>query len=387
MYVYRVKIYGYNLSLFRIVFILWIALYVRDVLVGKKNIKISHIKYIVLFLGIIAINIIDILRIDDYSLVKDVINHLINMSLVFLIINYVDTENKLDTFIFIFILGSAAALFISIFSFFTIEIPFEHLLKSFQSDELNNLSFIIYYESMIRLSSSFYDPNYYGLYICFILTFSFYYYNYVAEKLLVIFLLFLNAIALFLTLSRTAIIGFFIIIFLTAVLIKRFWLKLMWLIPLMILGIVYYYSFPEKLSEHIFWGRFADAESLLNRFIYYEVGCETFINNPWTGGSSQSLANELPHSSAHIVYLSILAKYGIIGFLIYSIFIFYPVYYVIKYKSELKKKYVYLLSALYLPTLIMYLGYDFFQFLEFQYIVFGIVYSIILNRIGKYRLC
>ena len=160
----------------------------------------------------------------------------------------------------------------------------------------------------------------------------------------------------------------------------------MWLIPIIILGLVYFYSYSEKLSGHQFWERIVDTESIIDRLYYYEIGYKTFINNLFIGGSTKTLADALPNASSHIVYLSLLAKYGIFGFTIYSFFIFYPIFYVIKLGDKLKKKIRYLILSIYLPLIFMYLGYDFFQFLEFQYLCFGIIYSIILNKIGIYKI-
>ena len=86
--------------------------------------------------------------------------------------------------------------------------------------------------------------------------------------------------------------------------------------------------------------------------------------------------------SAHIVYLSLLAKFGIVGFLIYGSFIFFPLVYVFRRGKSLEEQYRYLISAIYLALIVMYIWYDYFLFLEFQYIVIGIVYSIIINKLG-----
>ena len=152
LYIYRVEIYNYNITIFRIIFIIWVIFFIKDIILKKKKVKKSYVVFILIYFLVLVVNIIDIFRVyDEYVLIKDIINHLVNMFLVYLVVTYIDTESKIDNIIHLYILGSLIALLISAYTVLTTEIPFQSILKSFQSDKLPNLSLVIYYGSMIRL--------------------------------------------------------------------------------------------------------------------------------------------------------------------------------------------------------------------------------------------
>jgi O-antigen ligase len=331
------------------------------------------------------INLIDWLKLDTSSLLgKDILNHITNLSLVCLVVYYINSEKKLDAAMRVYVLGSLLAIYIAAFSFVTGELPFEWLIRSFESElrESQRLMFPTKDLSVFRITSSFTDPSFYGLYICFVIILCIYLYYYVEKNKYIPALLFINFVALIGTLSRTALLGFAVIIAVSIFKIRRFWVQLAWLVPIIVFCSIFFYFNPEILNSLILYERFTDAESAIIRLNYIKNGLEVFIDNPIMGGGSELLGHGELNPSAHLVYLSILAKYGLIGFIIYAIFLLYPIYHVARHKDSLPGKYVYLITAVYSTLLVMYLFYDFFQFLEFQYLMFGFVYSIVLNRIG-----
>jgi hypothetical protein len=306
------------------------------------------------------------------------------LSLVFLVVYYINNEKKLDAAMRVYILGSLLAIYIAVFSFVTGGLPFEWLIRTFESElrEGQSLMFSTKDLSVFRITSSFTDPSFYGLYICFVIILCIYTYYFVEKKKYIPILLFINIAALVGTLSRTALLGFAVIVAVSMLKIRRFWVQSIWLVPILVCCSIVFYFNPEIISSLILYERYTDAQSAIIRLEYIRNGLDVFFNNPIMGGGSDLLGQGDLNPSAHLVYLSILAKYGLIGFTIYAIFLLYPIFHVARHKDTLSKKYVYLIVTVYSTIFIMYLFYDFFHFLEFQYLMFGFVYSIVLNRIG-----
>jgi hypothetical protein len=385
LHVYSIHFQGINVSLFRILFVLWSIIFLKDILLSRKIIKKSYGILFGLFLLIFVINLIDWLRVDDkYMLGKDMINHIIDMSLVCLVVVYINTEKKLETAIKLYVLGSLIALLIATFSLVTGKLPFEALIREFQAENRQGLDFVIQDMTVFRFASSFYDPNFYGLYLCFVIILCIYIYNYVDKGKSLSVLVVPNIAALFLTFSRTAFLGFVVLFAVSLLLIRRFRVIVIRWIPITILVFLIFLFFNlEMVKSFVQYERYVDTSSIYKRLPYQENGLRVFADNPVVGGSTQQLLTDItPVASAHVVYLSLLAKYGLIGFSIYLVFLIYPIYYAIRKGSSLSAKYVFLIVAVYLSIFVMYLSYDFFQFLEFQYLMFGFVYSIVVNRIG-----
>ena len=385
LYIYSLHLWGINISLFRILFLIWCAYFLKDILLGNINIKRSYGLFYGLYIMILIINLIDWLKLDANPLLgKDIFNHIANLSLVFLVVYYINSEKKLDAAMRVYVLGSLLAFFIAVYSFVMGELPFEWFIRTFESElrESQRLMFSTKDLSAFRITSSFTDPSFYGLYICFVIILCIYLYYYVEKIKYIPALLFINIVALVGTLSRTALLGFAVIIAVSIFKIRRFWVQLAWLAPIMVCCSIFFYFNPEIFNSLILYERFTDAESAIIRLDYIKNGLEVFIDNPIMGGGSDLLGQGELNPSAHLVYLSILAKYGLIGFIVYAIFLLYPICHVAIYKNSLPGKYVYLIIAVYSTIFVMYLFYDFFQFLEFQYLMFGFVYSIVLNRIG-----
>ena len=379
LYVYRIYIYGVNISLFRILFIFWWSIFLKDVILRKVVIKKSFFILFLILIPVFSVNMFDLARLDGHhALIRDALNHLGNIALVFLVALYINNEKKLNLFIKYFIFSSLLAFLIAAWGAYFEKIPFEEILVAMKSEYISELEYVNIYESLARWTSSFYDPNFYGLYSCFVLIFCLYQKYFLHEGKGNNFFFVVNFVALALTASRSAYFGFAVIAVLTLWRMRMIPRVLSWKIPIILLGMILLILFESDLRL-----RFFNPESLQDRWRYIENGIGAFWENPILGVSSAGLLNEeIRNPSTHIVYLSLLAKYGIIGFLCYLPFLFYPLYYVIFANRKIEEKYKYLIMTTYLSLLIMYLGYDYFQILEFQYLVFGVMYSIALNKIG-----
>ena len=386
-YVYRMPLFGINISVFRLIFLVWLGIFVIDVSLAKIRFRKGHVVLAALFFLILMVNASDLIRMTNWELYgRDVANHLVNLGFAGIISVYASTKEKVNYLIKTYIVCSIIALAISCFVLYTGHLPFEAFLREAKSIYMPNITdYTIYYGSMIRLASSFYDPNFYGLYLCLVIIFIIYYKYYVKNGFYLDILLFLNIVALIFTLSRTAWVGLFVIFAVSVAKIPRFrttGILVTLFIFALIVAAALFQTNSIEFDRNSFYSRIDDARSVVDRFHYIANGVSAFVRNPLFGvGSKGLVTDEIPIPSAHLVYLSLLAKYGVIGFAVYALFIFYPLFYVYR-ERRLENAYRYLIVCIYSAILVMYLAYDFFAFLEFQYLMFGMVYSIIINRIG-----
>ena len=385
LYVYRISFFGINLSLFRILFIFWFLVLLKDLLLRKIILRKSYLFLLSIILMISSIQAIDAIRMENLSWYgKEIFNHMTNLLLVFLVVTYFDTEQKLNSLIRMFIAGSVFALLISLFTLISGHLPFETLLRPFYSEYMQEHVYLVRYRSSLRLASSFFDPNFYGVYICLVIIFCLYYLHFIRRSPLVRLVLYVNLCALIFTMSRTSLVGVLVLFLISLCMIRGFasrWVPRM--IFLLLLGLVMVLVFSDRLANSDLLFRLYDPESLIDRMRYIDNGLEAFVRNPILGvGTEGLLSDEVPVPSTHIVYLSLLAKHGILGFFVYSIFLFYPLFYVFSIKKRLAPGFQYLILCVQGTLLTIFFAYDLFKFLEFEYLVFGIVYSVILNGLG-----
>ena len=384
LYIYSINIFGINISIFRILFIILCLKYFKDLIFRKKKLLNKHFFLIKIFFFVILINIFDYLRLNTgNTLGKDIINHVINFTLIILIVFYVKNEKRVNYVIKCYLFGSLIASYIAIFSWFQGHLPFEEIIRSNQSEIRESQQFTGYFNLVTRFTSSFTDPSFYGLYLCFVLCLCIYYFYFQNKNKFIFILFILNFFLLILTLSRTALAGFFMIIVVSIFSIKNFYKQVIYSFIFFVTVVVFFvYTNPKLFELLIDIDIYKSLESINARGDYWQNGIRVFFKNPIIGGGTQKLSNDDFISSAHLVYLSLLAKYGILGFLLYFTFLVYPIYFAIGNRKLLDKKYVFLIAAIYSSILLMYTTYDFFQFLEFQYLIFGIIYAIIINRCG-----
>jgi O-antigen ligase len=384
LYIYSLNFSGINISIFRVLFLLLCLKYFKDLIFRKEKILKKHFFLIKIYFFVISINLFDYLRLNiGNTLGKDIINHIINFTLILLVVFYVNNEKRVNYVIKCYLLGSLIASYIAIFSWVQGHLPFEEIIRSNQSEIRESQQFTGYFNLVTRFTSSFTDPSFYGLYLCFVLCLCIYFFYFQNKNKFIVILFILNFLLLILTLSRTALAGFFMIIVVSIFFIKNFYKLVIYFFILFILIVAFFiYSYPELFELLIDVDIYKSLDSINARGDYWQNGINVFFSNPIIGGGTQKLSNDDFISSAHLVYLSLLAKYGILGFLLYFTFLVYPIYYAIGNRKLLDKKYVFLIVAIYSSILLMYTTYDFFQFLEFQYLIFGIVYAIIINRCG-----
>jgi hypothetical protein len=140
----------------------------------------------------------------------------------------------------------------------------------------------------------------------------------------------------------------------------------------------------SELSEatSLATARVADGKSLQGRMEHIRQGLKVFRGHPVVGGGSAALLVQgTGNSSAHVSYLTLLARHGIIGLLAYMAYLLYPLSVVWLRGASWAHRYfvTVTLGAL----LIVYLGYDILFFFEVQYLFFGLMYSIALEHADR----
>ncbi len=385
LYVYRIPVFDINVTFFRILYVFWLLILLADLTLHRISLRRSYALYFVMFFGVVLLNGLDLSRLSNVARYgRDVVGHLINVSLVGLIILYFNTEQKIERLIRIFSLSSLFALAIALFSAYTGRIPFEDVILAEKTQFVVQDQFAIYSHGFLRLASSFYDPNFYGLYLCFVVVFCFYLIYFHRVRWIYKAILLSAVAAIVLTMSRTSFVGLSIILLISVIKMRRTWGLIGFLACTALAGLFVFVLFSPYLApERNFLEGLSDPASVIDRFNYIQNGLEAFDRNFLFGSGTEGLVSRVnANASAHIVYLSWLAKYGLVGFALYASFLFYPLVYVYMRGRRLRAKYRYLIVAIYSALVVMYLAYDYFAFLEFEYLVFGIVYSIILNRMG-----
>ena len=385
LYVYRVSIFDVNVSLFRIVYVFWVLIFLVSLLLGKLTFRRRYLFYISLFSGILIINICDLSRMSEMTVYgRDTVNHLINLSLVGLLLFYLNSEDKVNQFIRLFVLISLFALSIAVYGAIEGHIPFEEWLLAGKSDYVSQTALTLSYEGANRLAGSFYDPNFFGLYLCFVVILCFYIIQFLGGGKFYWVILLVTVLTLLLTISRSALAGLLVVLLVTLAKARRSSRVFMTVAVIgLLLGLIWLLASGGSPYIMQIFDQALSPESVDDRFRYISNGVDAFGRGLFLGvGTEGLLGKDIAVPSAHVVYLSLLAKHGIIGFAVYAIFIFYPLIYLSLAGPRLAPGYRYLILATYGALTTMYFAYDYFAFLEFQYLVFGIIYSIILNRLG-----
>jgi hypothetical protein len=261
------------------------------------------------------------------------------------------------------------------------EIPFEEILRTYGSISAEKMNYINVDGSLIRLTGPFVDPNFFGIYLFTVFVYSLWMFHFYGQNKLYLLLALVSLVTLFLTISRTAMVG--ILVFFT---VYISWLPretrdivLRGSSVFMLLAIILLCIFSGSFSERIL-----NPESVFERMQFISRGVDAFTAGPLLGSGPASLVDETTGiATAHLMYLSILAKFGLVGAIPYFVFIFYPLWSVITRRELFLREYRFLVIGLYFPLFFMYFLYDFLYFLEFQYLIFAIGYSIVFSPYAK----
>jgi O-antigen ligase len=384
--VYRIPFWGFNLSPFRVVYLAWVALFLKDLLVRKFTFTKDYLFLIALLASLVALNVIDVLRMEDIERYgRDSAEHLVDLSLVLLVALYTRTEESFEVLVRAIVFSSILALAIAVYVGVYGQVPLEQFLMENRSEFITRPELVVTSNSIIRNASCFYDPTFYGLYLCFVIAFCFYLMYFVRPSKPVYFpILVVNVIALFMSTSRSALVGFAVFLFVALVFVPESKKLLYALFGAVLLAVlIAVFELRALASPSDFVDQLISADSSYSRLELIMNGYESWLRAPIFGSGTESLlgpGQTIP--SAHLAYLSLLAKFGLFGFAFYLVFLLTPVVVVLAKGQTIPRKYRFLVIGMYLPVFFMYFFYDFLAFLEFQYLCFGIGYSVILNHHG-----
>jgi hypothetical protein len=374
LYVYRLDVAHVNLSLLRIV---GMALVVRCVLVvAMRAFKGWALRWpaLVLFVStffVFALNLLDYAQLAPMPALRTPISaHLFNIVLFISIFAYIDTERKFILSLKTYVWASIVALFVAYYAYFLGDIPFSFLLHKFGSDFARDLTYLNVNDGVVRLTGPFYDPNFYGIYLLSVVVISAWLYRHWERSRLYLALIAVSIFSLLLTGSRTALMGLGVAYLCYIALESKN--KNLHMKTLYVLGLVAIVVFITGVSS----GRFFDMDSVTDRLRFYETAWRAFSDNVYFGGGTVAvLEPESGVSTAHMVYLSLLGKYGLFGTAIYLVFIFCPLGYAHVARGVMPVRYRNLIFYLLVPLAAMYVSYDFMTFLEFEYFIFAIAYA------------
>ena len=377
LYVYRFAVGGVNIAAFRVVVALWVVAVAAGMLSNRITWRRETLASLALLLLLAAVNAVDLARTDDISIIgRDTAVHMVNLALVALVLTTVRDRRSLQLWFATLAWTSVVPLAISASTMIYGQLPLEALLLSHMTEMVAIKQFTIRYESTLRLAGAFYDPNFYGIYLVQVLAISVWLYPRTRYRTTLGLLIALNTAALVLTLSRTAWVGLAVLaVIALASMPPR---KLMPLAIAIVLSIVI--AFPLMLDSggsmviQDIVARFTDSASTIDRIDYLANGWRAFADSPLSGSGSEGLLEgRFNVASAHNVYLTWLAKYGILGTLPYITFLFGPLLIASANQRQdiaLRR----LICRIIVPLSIMYLAYDAFAFLEFQFLIFGLLW-------------
>ncbi|RDU96036.1 O-antigen ligase family protein [Trinickia dinghuensis] len=374
LYVYRLDLAGVNLSVLRVV---GAVLIVRCVLVvamrifGNWALRWPAVVMLVSTFFVFALNLLDYAQLAPLpGLRTPIAAHLFNIVLFIAVFAYLDTERKFVLSLKTYVWASCAALFIGYYAYFFGDIPFSFLLHAYGSSFARDLNYLNVNDGVVRLTGPFYDPNFYGIYLLSVAIACAWLYKHFERSPLYVAVMVVSVFSIFLTESRTALMGLGVAYLCYIGLESRN--KSFHLRTLYILGLIGIIVFVSGVSS----GRLFDMDSVSDRFRFYETAWRAFSDNVFFGGGSAAvLEQESGVSTAHMVYLSLLGKYGLFGTAIYLVFIFCPLAYAYLVRHALQERYRNLVVYLFVPLAAMYVSYDFMTFLEFEYFLFAIGYA------------
>jgi O-antigen ligase len=239
-------------------------------------------------------------------------------------------------------------------------LPFEGFLRTHGGPATRNLGFLGYDIYFNRATSAFYDPNFYGIYSALVVLVALGLWLTVDKQRWLLWLAAMNVLFLGASLSRTgaaALLGTLVLIALVPWRIPRPRRRLVAAIAagacVCVFAasavqsrayrarlIAWWTSDPKAVSDHdaataetraLFTTppdseRLTGGASLADRFRRINHGWQVFRSAPWLGRGAAALLHPdfPPHASAHVVYLTLLARYGIVGTLVYAAFALTP---------------------------------------------------------------
>lgn len=386
-YVYRVPVIGVEpFRLLQGVLFAWATYCMCTV---EWRLRPRHGLAVVLLAVLAAIPTVDLVRAAEPEMIgRNLGNHLASLFLIPVIVFACTQPGHVFSVMNWMIAGSVGALALAGCWVVTGRLPLEFLVNQMVGTETSLADVTFSDAGRLRLAAGFFDPNFYGMYLVVVIAFIL---NRLAwgdsRKWPLSLLLVLNVVALVLTMSRTSMIGMILVLAITAVLAPR--------LRRTIVAVVFVaaFAFPVLLANGVLpdalvvLERFSNLQDRAGRLLYHQAGLDAFLASPLFGAGTEGLLwhvrqyQAVNQASAHIVYLSWLARFGIVGTLVYLAFLAIPPA-VATFGRQFRQDIRHLVLATYIPLAVMYVAYDYFDSLPAQYVVFGLGWAVVLNGLG-----
>lgn len=428
LYVYRFAAFGINLSLFRMVLVGWLAVLAADLARGRVRLDRRHLPFVAIVAGLVVINAIDFAALSGYpTLRRDIVNHSLNVLLSGLVLVYVRTQARIHGLLQAFVLSSTLTTVVALYAGTMNALPFEGLIRTLGSEQARALTYVNDDAIFERATSTFFDPNFYGIYCMLVVVSIMYLWLHDRPARHLAFLFVVNLTCLTLTLSRTAVVGAlagFALTFVLAPRARRFAAGASVATVALLYASTAFQSYdgfaqlqdqaqagvrsiqqlferhdgpatpggrsgvpgdadgsaqPAESVRRNVQSRVANARSLAVRGEFIDRGVAVFRKSPLIGSGSAGLVTpEMPLSTAHLAYLTLLARYGLVGTCVYLAYLLLPLALVWLGRTPAGPRLLVTLTTV--PLLVVYLSYDIFMFFEVQYLFFGVAYATALYR-------
>ena len=204
---------------------------------------------------------------------------------------------------------------VALYAYFTLSFPLEFIIREFGTDYVRGLALLNVDGEYVRLTGTFFDPNFYGIYLVSVIVIGQWIFFHRGRNWIYLAISLLSFGQLVLTASRTAMLGLCGVLF--AILILRRVRVRIWM-PLVLFAMVFgglVVAFDNQLADRLLSG-----ESVVERLEFFRRGLEAFELAPIFGSGSPALVDPATGlSSAHSVYISLLGRSGLLGLAAYAL--------------------------------------------------------------------
>jgi hypothetical protein len=426
LYVYRVFVIGANLSLFRVVLAAWTLVAIVGLVRDRTPLTRWHATLGGLAAAIVALNAADFAGLGGHpGLRRDILSHLQNVWFTVLLALHLRSHAAVISLLAAFVWSSVLTSAITLASWALGALPFEGWLRAHGGPATAGLSYTGYDLFFHRATAAFYDPNFYGIYSALVVLIALGLWSLVERRRWLLWLVAVNVFFLSATLSRTGILtllgGLVVawfafharvqpghggaeprhagarsgrrIVAVTAVAacvcflagsvvqsrVERARVAAWWAgNPTAVTPKTARAAKtrrPKKVVIPPNEDRLTGGASVSDRVRRIRHGWDVFLSAPWLGSGGGALLRPdfPPHASAHLVYLTLLARYGIVGTLVYAAFALVPVISIARRRGPPAVPIVITVAAC---LALAFLSYDVFLGFEILYLFFGVAWAL-----------
>jgi len=370
--VYRIATPIGAISLFRLATILGILISLIVIATAPGRLRRENRRFLPFLFGAAFGPAVDLVREGSSAHLLEVYAFFANLLCCWVCVVLISTRERLMKAMKWVALAAFAAIAITWYDLLAGALPLETLLRECGSDYAQELAFQGQDGEIRRLAGPFFDPNFLGAYLVLVVAICSALWE-SERRWLWRVTSFASIVTLLFTLSRTALLGLLVLGLARG---SRRW----WTVR-RVAAFGAGATAALLLAAHL-WEGFLERMLIqdLSRLDFWFRGLAAFAENPLIGGGASAVVDpESGYATAHIVYISLLGKYGLVGATLGLLFVLGP--YVMArrlHSSDGQRRFVVSIIA---PLLAMYFTYDFFMFLDFQYLLFGLAYASVLHGI------